>query len=63
MIVLNSAHARTRQISTLRHEIAHVLLKHVPKRVDVLLSDYDEEQEKSLTGLRLVCCFREICFG
>lgn len=51
-IVLNPAHALTRQRNDLTHELAHVDLKHVPTRVDVsktgllLLSDYSEEQEQ-----------------
>lgn len=50
-ILLNPAHARVRQCSTLMHELAHVLLKHVPNSVQVsstgmlLLSDYSAEQE------------------
>ena len=51
-IVLNPAHAQTRQRSDLMHELAHVELKHVPARVEVsktgllLLSDYSDEQEQ-----------------
>jgi Zn-dependent peptidase ImmA (M78 family) len=51
-IVLNPAHALTRQRSDLMHELAHVELKHVPARVQVsdtgllLLSDYSEDQEQ-----------------
>jgi len=51
-IVLNTAHAMTRQRSDLMHELAHVELRHVPARVDVsntgllLLSDYSDEQEQ-----------------
>jgi Zn-dependent peptidase ImmA (M78 family) len=50
-IVINPSHSRGRQSSTLMHELAHVLLKHVPARVDVsaggmlLLSDYSEDAE------------------
>jgi Zn-dependent peptidase ImmA (M78 family) len=50
-IVVNPSHSRGRQCSTLMHELAHVILKHVPARVDVsttgmlLLSDYSEEAE------------------
>ena len=63
MIVLNSAHARTRQVSTLMHEISHIALEHVPARVTVsdsgllLLSEYDDEQEEEaawLGGTRLL---------
>lgn len=51
-IVLNPAHAKTRQASTLMHELAHVMLKHKPARVDIsstgllLLSDYSDEDEE-----------------
>lgn len=50
-IILNPSHPRTRQCSTLMHELAHVQLQHIPARVDVsatgllLLSEYDEAQE------------------
>lgn len=50
-IIVNPVHSRGRRCSTLTHELAHVLLKHVPVRVDVsptgmlLLSDYSEEAE------------------
>jgi hypothetical protein len=51
-IVLNPAHAMTRQRSDLMHELAHIELRHVPARVQVsvtglmLLSDYSEDQEQ-----------------
>jgi len=51
-IVLNPAHALTRQRNDLTHELAHIELRHVPARVEVsgtgllLLSDYSEEQEQ-----------------
>ena len=51
-IILNPAHALTRQRSDLMHELAHVELRHTPTRVDVsktgmlLLSDYSEDQEQ-----------------
>lgn len=50
-IVVNPSHSRGRQASTLMHELAHVILKHVPARVDVsstgmlLLSDYSDDAE------------------
>ena len=50
-IIVNPSHSRGRQSSTLMHELAHLLLKHVPARVEVsptgmlLLSDYSEESE------------------
>jgi Zn-dependent peptidase ImmA (M78 family) len=51
-LVLNPAHAQTRQRNDLMHELAHVELKHTPARVEVsktgllLLSDYSEDQEQ-----------------
>ena len=51
-LVLNPAHAPTRQRNDLMHELAHVELKHTPARVEVsksgflLLSDYSEDQEE-----------------
>lgn len=50
-IVLNPAHSKSRQTSTLMHEISHVELKHVPTRVDIsdsgilLVSEYPEDAE------------------
>ncbi len=51
-LVLNPAHAPTRQRNDLMHELAHVELKHTPARVEVsktgllLLSDYSDDQEQ-----------------
>ena len=51
-IVINPAHAKARQRNDLAHELSHILLRHVPARVDVapsnllLLSDYSDEQEQ-----------------
>ena len=56
-IVLNPAHARTRQCNDLMHELAHIVLRHVPVRVEVsetgllLLSDYSDEQEQEADWL------------
>lgn len=50
-IVINPAHGAGRQCSSLMHELSHILLKHVPARVEVsttgllLLSDYSDDQE------------------
>lgn len=50
-IVLNPTESRPRQVSTLMHENSHIVLSHVPGRVDVtasgmmLLSDYPKDQE------------------
>lgn len=51
-IVLNPAHAATRQANDLMHELSHLELGHTPARVDVsgsglfLLSNYSEDQEQ-----------------
>lgn len=56
-IILNPSHPKTRQCSTLMHELAHLDLGHVPARVDVspagllLLSEYDEAQEEEADWL------------
>lgn len=56
-VVLNPAHAITRQRNDLMHELAHVELSHVPARVEVsetgllLLSDYSDEQEQEADWL------------
>lgn len=50
-VLINPADQKRRQCNTMMHEIAHITLKHVPKRVDVsagglmLLSDYPADQE------------------
>jgi Zn-dependent peptidase ImmA (M78 family) len=50
-IILNSSHPKSRQSNTLMHELSHIILKHVPNRVDIsdggmlLLSDFSKEQE------------------
>ena len=51
-IVLNPAHARTRQTNDLMHELAHIELGHLPARVDLsktgllLLSGHRTKQEQ-----------------
>ncbi len=56
-IVLNPAHAITRQRNDLMHELAHIELSHTPARVEVsetgllLLSDYSDEQEQEADWL------------
>jgi Zn-dependent peptidase ImmA (M78 family) len=56
-VVMNPAHAITRQRSDLMHELAHIELRHVPARVEVsetglmLLSDYSDEQEQEADWL------------
>jgi len=57
LIVLNSSHSRRRQCSTLMHELAHLILDHIPATVNVspsgltLLSDYSDEQEEEADWL------------
>ncbi len=52
LIILNSAHALTRQRNSLAHELAHIILDHEPSRIDVspeghlLLSSFEQEQEE-----------------
>ena len=63
LIIVNSAHAATRQRNSLAHELAHLILEHEPGRIDVsengylLLSSYEREQEEEadwLSGALLV---------
>ena len=63
LTIVNSAHAPTRQRSSLSHEIAHLILDHEPGRIDLspawhlLLSSFEREQEEEadwLSGTLLV---------
>ena len=63
LIIVNSAHAPTRQRSSLSHEISHLILDHEPGRIDLspsghlLLSSFEREQEEEadwLSGTLLV---------
>lgn len=63
LMVLNSAHSGGRPASNLTHEVSHILLDHVPARVDVsedgflMLNTYDRVQEEEanwLSGCLLV---------
>lgn len=63
LIILNSAHALTRQRSSLAHEISHLILDHGLGRIDVspdgylLLNSFEKEQEEEadwLAGTLLV---------
>ena len=63
LTIVNSAHAPTRQRSSLSHELAHIMLDHEPGRIDLshaghlLLSSYEREQEEEadwLSGTLLV---------
>ena len=57
LVVINSAHARTRQRSSLAHELAHIILNHRPSTTSVseegfLFRDrYDTEQEEEADWL------------
>jgi Zn-dependent peptidase ImmA (M78 family) len=56
-VIVNPAHALTRQRNDLMHELAHIELEHNPVRVEVsetgllLLSDYSDEQEQEADWL------------
>ena len=63
LTIVNSAHAPTRQRSSLSHELAHIVLDHEPGRIDLspaghlLLTSYEREQEEEadwLSGTLLV---------
>lgn len=63
LIILNSAHALTRQRNSLTHEISHLILDHGVGRIDVspegylLLNSFEKEQEEEadwLAGALLV---------
>lgn len=57
LIVLNSSHSPGRQASDLTHELAHLLLEHKPKRLEVseagimMMESYDQEQEEQADWL------------
>jgi Zn-dependent peptidase ImmA (M78 family) len=57
LIVMNSAHAPTRQASSLTHELAHLIIGHKPARLDVtpdglmILSSYDKQNEDEANWL------------
>ncbi len=63
LTIVNSAHAVTRQRSSISHELAHIILEHEPGRIDLsreghlLLSSFEKEQEDEadwLSGTLLV---------
>lgn len=63
LTIVNSAHAPTRQRSSIAHELAHLILAHSPSRIDVsergylVLSTYEGEEEEEanwLSGALLV---------
>jgi hypothetical protein len=51
LVVLNSAHPKTREANTLMHELAHLIIGHKPARLDItsdglmILSSYDKQHE------------------
>ena len=57
LTIVNSAHARTRQRSSIAHEFAHLVLDHKPDRVDVskrghlILSSFERDNEDEATWL------------
>lgn len=57
MTIINSAHALTRQRSSLSHELSHLILDHEPGRIDLspagylLLSSFEREQEEEADWL------------
>lgn len=56
LIILNSVHSKGRQSNTISHEISHIILDHVPARVDVsemglLLNTFDKKQEQEADWL------------
>lgn len=57
LVVLNPSRPQTRRTATLMHELAHIILGHVPAEVTVspnglvLLSDYSVEQEEEADWL------------
>jgi Zn-dependent peptidase ImmA (M78 family) len=57
LIVLNSAHAKTREANTLMHELAHLIIGHKPARLDItddglmILSSYDKLHEDEANWL------------
>lgn len=57
LTIVNSAHARTRQHSSLSHELSHLILNHEPGRIDLspaghlLLSSFEREQEEEADWL------------
>jgi hypothetical protein len=57
LIILNSSHSGGRPASDLAHELSHILIGHVPARVDVtedgllILNTYDKGQEEEANWL------------
>lgn len=57
VVIHNSRHSPARQASNIAHELAHILLEHVPGRVivspdgSVVMRSYDAEQEEEANWL------------
>jgi hypothetical protein len=57
LIVLNSAHAKTREANTVMHELSHLIIGHKPARLDItadglmILSSYDKQHEDEANWL------------
>ncbi len=57
LIIINPNHSRARQNSDIAHEIAHILLKHKPAKIPLVLGEpmlmnlYDENLEKEANWL------------
>lgn len=57
LVVMNSAHSKGRQASSLMHELAHILIGHEPARLDLtedglmILHTYDKTNEKEANWL------------
>jgi Zn-dependent peptidase ImmA (M78 family) len=57
LVVLNSAHPKTREANTLMHELSHLIIGHKPARLDItpdgimILSSYDKHHEDEANWL------------
>jgi hypothetical protein len=57
LVVLNSAHSKTREANTLMHELSHLIIGHKPARLDItadglmILSSYDKQHEDEANWL------------
>jgi len=69
VVVLNSSHSINRQASTLMHELAHIILEHIPAEVEVspsglvLLSDYSTDQEEEADWLGAALLLPEVALN
>ena len=57
VIILNSAHSKSRQSNSLAHELSHIICSHEPAHIvvsrngELLLHEYDQEQEEEATWM------------